>query len=674
MKANEFLIRGRLSDEPVPTRSENPYWILVTFPYKLADTFDRGRLESPVIDGFRIVSRDDDLNSVNSVDTPILLDSEIREWSLQDTKSNHIHMLNLHLFNPDGTLALLEWLNGGDWCMFWAFDNREDYERIKNRLRKHHGCRTWDLNEAPAQTSDQEDTVNGFLDGLKFIGRLQAPQHGEHRFSGGAYDVGYEVQAAGFTEFESLIYYDDVIRFKYQNAVHFMQDLGINLQTFLQADGPNKGFVNTNKAIPGLVQILLGKGPGSLSKNTAEKGASISDSPNEQLVVPRAVTRMLIGAQQADYRYADILQQWIGDQSFDTANPVEDHTLVVPAADDIVDGVLYTKKPLVDYFSPDATDFKMRTVWSIINAYTNVPINEVYTSLRPHAISGRLLPTLVVRRNPLSSDMYQAVRDSLDAMPFSTVPRWVLPDALVSGYQLSRTDAARFNYVHVTPTCSVSSDQAKTEAQFRLQGAPIVDRASIQRHGLRPFIFKAAGFATPGNETEAMATSGRYTSFMADILMDGHLRYGGVITCVGIQEPVQPGDNLVFHGMLLHIESVAHRGSISANGTKSFTTSFMVSHGIPLTTLAANQRDEIRAIRRFGRQQQAPDPIARSQAGAKLSTEQAKKAQEDFEQAYDDYLRKYREPPEEELRTLRNSRQELALIGLVGAKVRSEKS
>jgi hypothetical protein len=672
-------------DSALPLTQQNPYWILVTFAYLVNDTFERGRMSSPPQAGFRVVSRADVENNSRQT-VGLLFDMEIKNWSLSSSKASHIHTLNLQMFNTDGTLSLLEWLNAGDWCMFWSFRDRATYEKIRGRLIAQHGVVPWTADrDNGSSTDDHASMVTGWRDGLKFVGRLQAPRHHEFRQSDGSYDVGYSLQAHAFTELESTIYYDDVIRFKYPNAIEFFHDLGIGLDKFLRAE-EGKGFVNTNVTIPALTQILLGKGPGVLSKdkgNTemrpSSQRASIEDSPNVQFEIPEAVGKILrpLSSNVPKY-YSDILTQFVGDQTYG-GNPKEtspDFLNPEVETDDVTGSIFYTKRALVDYFPPNPLDFKGKSVWSILKTYVNEPINEIYTVMKPHPIHGGLTPTLVVRRIPYSSDTYQKSESSLRAVPFSELPRWIIPYSLMLGYDMGKDDAARINYVHITPSTMPSQTPTVNEQLVRLQSPPVVNKVDVMRHGLRTYITPVAGFANPTAESEDSNISRRYTEFMADILMDGHLRYNGTLTTVGLQEPVQPGDNLEFNGILFHIEAVNHSGGISSDGSKTFQTNLQISHGMPLAVTKG-----VGGMDTLVRDAPAPKNTTDSQTKVKNSKKKSRKQQEQDEakrfesekKRIEEALAKYRDPPEDDIRKLRNERAELTQQGLVGAKTRVER-
>jgi hypothetical protein len=687
-----IIVKPGLADDHF---SQNPYWILVTFPFWVSDTFDRNRMNSPPEGGFRIVSRKADETEGRET-RRLLFDHEVRNWTVAQSKDNHIHTLTMQLINPDGTLSLLNWLDGGDWCMFWAFDNRADYEAVRERLVQHLKCEPWTPRDEDLEVRDVPNgPVTAWNSGLKFVGRLQAPRATEYRDPSGFYEVNYSLQAFGFTELESTIYYDDEIRFKYPDAVQFYQDLGFALDKFLSGDTEHKGFVDTNVAISGLVQILLGKGPSTLSVDRGSatlrkepRRAALRDSPNVQFEVPPGLAEIIHGSdsrhQELRY-YSDMLLQLVGDQTYgEPVREINGYQSVLPDIDRLVAGTIgFTKRPLRDYFPPDPLDFKNKSVWSILKNYVNEPINEMYTAIKPHPKTGLLMPTLVVRRSPYSSDTYQANPNALRALAFSEVPRWYIPDPLILGMNIGKTDGARVNYVQIVPSIMPSENPNVNESLVRLQSPPVVDRASIQRHGLRTYITKVSGWANPVAETNEANASRKYTEFMADILMDGHLRYNGTLTCVGIQDAIQPGDNLVFNGILFHIESLTHSGGIDGGGTKTFTTAFQLSHGIPLRTLKDAEPESkgvTKPVPAAAKTQPAsPEKTKkkhvekkkkkRSEAAAKAETAETKSAIADLEEE----IKNYKEPQENAIRRLRNQRLELADIGLVGARGHSER-
>ena len=588
--------------------SQDPYWILVTFPYEFVDTMDRAKFDSGDESGFRIVSSDDARPHASDVRQPILFDAEVKSWVVQDAKSSHLHGFSAEMYNGDNSLAMMAWVNPGDWCMFWAFNNRSDYIDTRNRLIAKHNCFVW--SDRGNQSKDKPivagPEVTAFDGGLKFIGRVSSLVHRESRRPTGQFDVGYTLQATAFSELDMTIYYNDLIAFKYNDAYKFYPDFGVTLHQLLNDEpGHNRGYINTNTFVTAVVKVSLGVGPGRISKDKGDTKLNIgpynlASSPNVQFEVPNTVASIL-GFGNKKIFYSDLLTQYVGVQSYlggqtPTVNKAGQNpyrTVIPDIASASADGsIQYMRVPLRDYFPPDALKLKDVSIWNFVEGYTNRPLNELYTALRPHPSDGRLLPSLVLRRVPYSTDEYALTASNgvfLEGTAFSSLPRWDIPPEMVYESTIGRTDALRFNYVHLTPATFPSKSATEKEREAYVLAPPVVDEVSIKRYGLRMLNTRVAGFADVNFETKSDTSSARYTSFMADIMMDAHLKLSGQLTTCGIQECIQPGDNVFFNGVLFHAESISHQGGISATGSKNFTTSISMSHGIPLRLTGKQQ-------------------------------------------------------------------------------------
>lgn len=88
-----------------------------------------------------------------------------------------------------------------------------------------------------------------------------------------------------------------------------------------------------------------------------------------------------------------------------------------------------------------------------------------------------------------------------------------------------------------------------------------------------------------GRVIETTSIGVRYSNFLADLAYERHLALTGTIQCVGVVAPISVGDNLLFDGVLCHIESITDAIYKDSNGQTTFRTSFAVSHGVDAETL-----------------------------------------------------------------------------------------
>lgn len=612
--AHQYTVRAGLTDpSSYDVNSQDPYWLMAVFPYDVVDAFNRNLINSATKDGIRVVNSDSDWQRCDDTQG-IIFDHEIAAWQTQHDKDGHVDQLQLNMYNVNANLAMLSSLNAGDWCMFWAFNDKASYDIVRRRLISTYGCRPWTPQSGDDQIVAQRGDTSGvtfWASGLKFVGRLAAPRHHEGRDSDGRIQLAYNVQAFGFTELDSYIYFDDALFFKNPNVIIYMQNLGLPMKDFLRSDGS----VNTSTAIPGLVKIFLGTGPGTLSKDignttghSTSSGPGISASPNIIYSVPGNVLKVLLpqDSQLLNLKYySDVLQMIVGNQAY--RNGGSDPWSQFMPDGTWTNNVLDTGDPLKDYVAPWNLDFKNKSVWDIIMSLLNEPVNECYTALKPD-VDGNLLPSLVIRRNPYGTASYQSTPGALKALPFAEYPQWIIPEQLITDWDIGKTDAARVNYVHLVPAVMPSKNPLTNQQLARFFAPPVVNRVDIARNGLRMYEKQVMGFWNPQAKSSGDNQAQEYTNFMADVLMDGHLRYSGALSCAGLQEPICVGDNLLTNNILFHIESVLHAGHRTPDGSKSFTTTLHVSHGIPMNLILIDQDQAAQTQATVGQIQSHPGP------------------------------------------------------------------
>lgn len=580
---------------------QDPNWLMLVIPYAKPDSLDRAKLFERS-QGFTDVSKDSE-NAKDILDNTILLDSEVTQWQISTTKESHLGQLSAVCGSAVRALDLLQWVTPGDHCLFWAFDNRADYLRIKSRLITAYKAQQFSI--SPVAKSDGSDVVNDYYSGLKFMGKISDVRMSEQKDpESGKVAIGVSIQAHSFTELDAVIYYNDLIRYKYPDALQFYNDLGVALKQVFYEDAESRGsFINNNILIPTLLQILLGQGPGKLSIDKANSIVTVPangqrSTPNIQYEVPRILGQMMAedrGRKQTNF-YSDILSMTVGVQEFEDTKPSEQSPwdFLIPKLQKTTPQAMFTNRPLDDKIVAVPFDFRDRSVWEILSGYLNKPLNEMYTALRPYPGTGRLRPSFVVRRVPLSTDQYvdqsSTTPGYLAATAFADLPTWLIPSSAVTSYDLGRTETARVNYVHIIGTDPISRDRVQSDQIGTVMAPPVVDGASIARNGLRMYNGRVPGYTAKGSTTSNDSVARRYTVFMADLLMDGHLRYNGTMACLGIQEPIAPGDNTIINDIAFHIESVTHSGGIAPEGHRSFNTSMQCSHGLPVSAIQKGRK------------------------------------------------------------------------------------
>ena len=426
--------------------------------------------------------------------------------------------------------------------------------------------------------------INNYNDGFKGVFKVQKvskvlrtdPNTGVKAYY-------FEMQAFGFTEFNTVIYYDPQI----------FAELSGNFKVFMQqfegwwgdvvsskGKGKSKNFLIQN-ILPVVINSTIGVG----KKQTNTK---IQNPTLVHFQLPEKVSGLLglkdakVAADLYHY-YIGIWQASKGNQSIAPKfgfNPEIEPSSELPA------GFYNTGIDLQGNKVAEPEYWNNVKVWAIIQKYTNSLINEMYTTYRVNP-NGRIMPSLVIRQKPFTSNHFQKERDlktkfsppteKQDVTRFLDLPRWVLNPNLVYSMNLGRDEASRVNFVQIY-TRTTHVNDGKNRAAQSGTGNYQFDVQDITRHGLKPFL-ATADYDYP--EEASKSTKGKqWANLIADMVIGGHLKESGTIECVGIQDPISVGDNIEFNGIVYHIENISHNISITTSGKKSFRTNLTVSYGI----------------------------------------------------------------------------------------------
>lgn len=600
-----------------------PYWLGLVVPFYYRVTADRQR----ILNQDSTYRQDISFYDIDGMKEgeKILLEHEVVQWSVSHSKAN-----------PQGTLALslvntgVDWrmkMVGGDWILFWAFENREDYLRIRNILRQVKGS-------TEALAALDKNACNGFKDGLKFVGRINSVRRfRRRRGDSGVVSSTYSITAMSFKEVNYQVHFNPAFRGAYgENNLQFQLDFS-GFNDFVLAG--SQGAIPAGKAVAALLNICLGRGAGEkwkfglVPQSPGENQiATASPTGGVRIAVPTTVGAVLKGNRQnVGYNFVDISHAFVGLQRYSNNSLVRrrgeereadgfDLSGMIPEldSDNFLEG-LYVSQTL---------DFNQTTVWNILRTYLNAPINEMYTTLHV-GVDGYVRPTIVARQVPFSSRLMDKVNYSTEVGPnkikseqttFTDLPRWVVSPALVESEDLGTSDGMRFNYIHLPAhdiTLASSSSFQNDNALYVL-APPFVDSKDIERNGLSMY---TASLNTNMNVVNfdkiSHAPAGYWTRLMADFITTQHLRFSGTLRLAGVQEPICVGDNVEYDGGLYHIEQIIHSGAIQGVGFRSFTTELQLSNGISLASDIDETGDNVymvetpevvldddRPIRKFG--------------------------------------------------------------------------
>lgn len=217
------------------------------------------------------------------------------------------------------------------------------------------------------------------------------------------------------------------------------------------------------------------------------------------------------------------------------------------------------------------------TIWSLLKSFSNPMINEIFSEIMPHKVSGEkaytLQPSILLRPIPFSKTKLHSSSLNFSWAKFTKQE----PDNIyklyvskqIEEYEIielnhGKNDSERFNFFLVTPPMN-SNDGWKEKADLNklitdrgLKG--LADNVSVSRYGLRPYV----------NSTIYRPEDNDITMFnriVKDMWLGAHLYDNGVVAIPGSAEHIPVGTNIEFkdRGWLAHVENVEHTFTVDIN-------------------------------------------------------------------------------------------------------------
>lgn len=552
----------------------SPMWITMFVRIKRPLTYDRVAQKSRSSDG---------AESAQERGKPLIV-TDAQTVNVNRPKGSYVKSSTIIL--PPGDVDYQTQIHPGDGVAIWMFDNQEDGLAVLQDLK-------------------DGKSANGWLQGLKFIGKVNSRFKMGAQTDAGKPTVMYQVTANGFTEFDASLFWDPYLANSADKEIlTWMTKVGVGIDKFLAQYG-----LDVNQAIPQLMEVFFGKGLPQIVADPLKRAGLFTWANTQAItgltegsgeapfafVIPETIGRILGvhsrgPAHQGVLAAMDIWRVVCGIQGFGGAQQ-DLFTPNDPPAE-VPDPFWPTSlQPMLGTFNPSVPDLSGKTVWSVLSTYLNQTINEMYTALKPGP-DRNLLPHLVVRQIPFSTPLAPQDRP---VTRFLDLPRWRTPAQMIQRFHIGSSDALRINFVHITAVPTQQTDRNYiTRGLTNPETAPRRDDQDIQRSGLRPEISQVnCGI---GNLHDPLTGPGAYTAIRADIVMGQHLALTGTIETYGIQEPISEGDNFEFDGVVAHIDMINHTCTITADGRKHFTTTMQVTHGmaadadeIPQSQLRGNQ-------------------------------------------------------------------------------------
>ncbi len=543
------------------------YWVVAVIRLGLPLSFNRKTMES--------VTRDLTQGALLRAQKPLVITDDIMSINISGHKGQHKKTLSFQAVQT-ATNLLVECLPG-DHVMAWLVNNRSDFDVLLDRIDRGLPC-------------------NDFNSGLKFVGRATSiRKRVQKQPSGGTITSSYNVTCSGFEELDANFYYDNSLASKdvlERDYGMWLTRIGLDVQRLFGSDAKNGiSKNNINRLIPTILDLIVGKGPGTKGniEVDAANGKKISATPQNQEEAPFSymipmMVGSLLGKGSSDsgkpsyvLGYSSILELLQGVQSYN--NKAGWQVFIPDLLSDSTPQRRICPVECKGTFLPFMPDFANKPVWSVMQQYLNPTINEMYTCLRVNP-EGKIVPTIVLRQIPFTTDAFEPLLSaddsrSVEVTRFLSLPRWIIPNVMIQSLDIGRSDQTRVNMVHVYASNSYQQNAISVQEQM-VNNPPIMDHLDVMRSGLRPYQATVECWV----DDSVGKAPRQWMNLIADWTMGSQYTLNGTVECYGIQSPICEGDNVEIDGVVFHIESISHTANIDGMGNKSWRTVMQLTNGM----------------------------------------------------------------------------------------------
>ncbi len=547
--------QGSNETENTLVNQSSPAWVLTFVRWNVRDTLRAPQVGTPGQPGTA--------SDIMSVRAPLIVENDCIQLTLNSNKAVLTPSVSATLVETDVNYSTL--VAPGDFMFVNILNWEQDARRIVITAHR-----------------SNINAINGPDDGFKGLFKVQSvrktivtdPESGVKR-------VLIRIDGYAFTEFNNMIYYNPYLNRDNQGT----DKDSLLFATNIHADYAKLITPDTNPRCQDIIKFLIQSFIGiGITDQGATFAAGSPITANTHFYVPKQVGSFLgiKGAKSAKdiYNYVFGIQHYNTSPTQTLSQGMNPSNLQSPK-----NRFYYTTLPCGGQCLLKAEYWNQTNAWSILNQYTNAPLNELYTCFRISP-TGRVMPTVVFRQIPFTTDFFgEKTPFTLKASvtPFSSLPRWKISSALILNSDIGRDEAARVNFVqyYVQPPADVVKKDGFISAQTAV-GNYVYDVNDVTRSGLRPNVI------TTNFEdltiSKNVYVSKQWAYIVGDALIGGHLKMNGTIECVGIVDPIAVGDNLEFDTVVYHIEEVTHNCSINPQtGIKIFRTNLKLSNGISVS-------------------------------------------------------------------------------------------
>jgi len=527
---------------------------------------------------------------------PLIVDDTGDCVSLSVSADKDSHTSSMQATLLDSGVKYTNEILPGDWVVAFMVYSQNELKALTRDLKARVEVNTWDS-------------------GLKFVGRVSSIQKSVTVSPDGTRRSVYSLSCVAFGELDSTVMYYPQLAFDDKGSIATsMYRFSPLIGSMVKGDESDEfGALDPNTLIPKLMTSLFGVG---VWAGNSDIGPKLS--PNQAYIVPSTICKWF-GVTTDEGKFSDLMRVLIGVQKYSTAANATNLTkgnrpgkLFWPDEVTTRDSAYASSFPVSGTFPATEIPPTTTSAWSFISNYVASPVNEATVGLRPDE-EGNIYPFLTVRQTPYTSEVgkafnledFQVEQESVrernadqtksgpNSMPptdfpqyiersnvwgrlpttrFLELPRWVVPDALLTESTIGRSDSLRQNLVYVYGT---GPGVAIDEYQQFVNSPPIVDELDVMRNGIRPYMPSVNCFLV-----QALMIPLDWRELMADIVMGQHLTLSGSLSTYGIRSPIAPGDNIEFQDVIYHIQSVSHACSIDPGGMRNWNTRFSLARGM----------------------------------------------------------------------------------------------
>lgn len=436
---------------------QSPSAVVAVFPFKYRNTYDFASRAPRFLMG-----------ELMKMGEPIFLSPT--NISVSSQKQAITDSMALGLLDPDK--SIIRKVAPEDWIFVWITDNEEDANWVIEQVK----------NGKPA---------NSVTSGLKFVGRVSAVRRTTTRSGSGLRSTRVSVSAVSFGELETPVYYNPLIQKNPKFSLDFAaQYENANPPEYEFANLSDRAFSHINDLLPAAIRLFLG---GANRVNLSENTADAEWNPNQPYLVPSIVGSLLGSESETKnvYTYSDLLTTLVGIQEYESTTRttlLAQTGLSTPKLDRTKSqkNRLWTPVPLAGVFNPLVTPWSSTPLIQILDGYLNLALNERYTCLRANH-EGNIVPHLVVRQKPLTTDFYAKGGKTVPHTKFSNLPRWVADESCVIMENVGKNSSFGFNYSEIRP--QINGEPGMLVQSMAVSGGvSIMNDHHARRTGLRPYI------------------------------------------------------------------------------------------------------------------------------------------------------------------------------------------